>query len=55
MPGSSALIIFNPDDNNLPQENKKSYDNPNIKKENCCSYLSNCINNCLVCCFICLN
>ena len=52
MPGSSALIAtglikFSPDDdNNLAKENKKV---------NCCLYLSNYLNNCLLCCFICLN
>ena len=53
MPGSSALIAtglirFRPDDINLD-------DKSNIKKENCCSYLSNCIHNCVFCCFMCFN
>jgi hypothetical protein len=60
MPGSSALIAtglirFRPDDNNLTNENKNLDDKSNIKKENCCSYLSNCIHNCVFCCFMCFN
>ena len=49
-----TAIIF---EDNLKTQNKdkKLDDKSNIKKENCCSYLSNCIHNCLFCCFMCFN
>ena len=30
-------------------------DKTDYKSENCCYYLSNYLNNCMLCCFICLN
>jgi hypothetical protein len=56
MPGSSDLIavsLINTDldDKNLNKNNTTLVNNSEI----CCFYLSNYLNNCLSCCFICLN
>ena len=56
MPDSSDLIAISLintdlDDKNLNKDNKILHDNSGI----CCFYFSNYLNNCVSCCFICLN
>lgn len=45
-----SLINTDFENDNLNKDNK-SDDN----SVNCCSYLSNYLNNCVLCCFVCLN
>jgi hypothetical protein len=55
MPESSHLISIGLIENDLHDNNLNKDNNPDDKSENCCLYLSNYLNNCVLCCFICLN